>query len=126
MSPITAIILIALSIIPFASAWNYVLWPVVDCFGTPVAGFLSEESQCGAIYTHYLLTATIQHVITRLKRMRLFIFCARMSDGCGSARATSRASPQKNFMIPSIQIHVSPVLFESRSYPLILDAIARL
>ena len=41
MPPITAIILIALSIIPFASAWNYVLWPVVDCFGTPVAGFLN-------------------------------------------------------------------------------------
>jgi hypothetical protein len=27
--------------VPPAYAWNYVLWPMSDCFGSPVAGFVN-------------------------------------------------------------------------------------
>jgi hypothetical protein len=39
---LNAIILAALFMaIPPVSAWNYILWPMVDCFGSPVAGFVN-------------------------------------------------------------------------------------
>jgi hypothetical protein len=41
MLSISVIILVVLSVFHVASAWNYVLWPFSDCFGTPVAGFLN-------------------------------------------------------------------------------------